>query len=124
MKGAIVVCAPPVQLLTELVTIASELSLGVSIGGDSVQLSDPEGRLLTMFDNAEPDWEWRNATLLGSGEAVDLGCLTGYAVECRWEQMFCEVIGALDARVGSLWVVDGDGVLWPAKQLDASRIQL
>jgi hypothetical protein len=42
MKGTTVVCAPSVQSLTELVTVASELSLDISVGEDSVQLSDYE----------------------------------------------------------------------------------
>ena len=124
MKGATVVCEPSVQLLPHLAAVARALGLSVQVDDDSVQVADPEGHLLTMFADAEPDWEWRNATPLGRKEAVDLGCLAGYAVECRWEQMFCDVVGALGARVAPLWVVDGDGVLWSARELDRARLRL
>ena len=124
MKGAIVVVTPPTNLLAELAVVASESGFTVRVGGESVQVSDAEGRLLTMFEDADPGWEWRHATPIGTDRQVELSGFGGFATECRWEALFCELIGALGARVRDVQVVDGDGVLWPADQLDASRIRL
>jgi hypothetical protein len=49
--------------------------------------------------------------------------MSGHSVECRWEDLFCLVVGELAARVET-WVVDGDEALWPGGFIDPGRLRL
>lgn len=120
------VTAPAVAFLTELEAVTREFGLDVlHRSEDSLQVSDPAGRLLTAFSNAEPDWEWNEAVLDETEEVVRLDCMSGYSLECRWEDLFCDVVDALASRTGvTTWVVDGDGVLWRGGSLDPAKVRL
>lgn len=127
MKGATVLVGPSVGFLRCLEAAAMTMGLGVVVGTRSLQLTDPSGRLLTAFGDAEPEWEWHYivANEPDRNESSRMNHLVGYTVECRWEDMFCEVVWALAAQLCSpVWVIDADGLLWAAGSLDPLKICL
>jgi hypothetical protein len=92
-----------------------------------VQLRDETGGLFTLFDNAEPRWEYAEGPLTAAPgvELPDISQMKGLAVECRNEQQFALVVQAIDsANASDVWVVDGDGVVWPASAVDPQRVRL
>lgn len=89
----------------------------------TLQIQDDVGRLFTLFDDAGADWEW--ADVLRRLEEADGGAVRGYAFECRWEDMLAGIGARLQAQIEKpVWVVDGDGVEWPAAAIDVERIVL
>lgn len=124
VKGATLV-SPDAELLDK----ARDLLAGahsVTAGDDSFQVVDSMGRHYTFFGVAEPDWEWR--------EHVDTArcplpagwpSMHGFAVECRWEDLFVALtMDIASVASGGLWIVDGDGVLWPASEVDIDGLRL
>jgi hypothetical protein len=118
VKGATLVSRRP-DLLGRAVAALEDGELELASGEGVIQVRDQSDRLLTMYDNAEPNWEWQETANGGSRiEGVDE--MYGYAVECRWEDLFVAVVRSLAERLcEQLWVVDGDGVLWSATSIDA-----
>ena len=47
-----------------------------------------------------------------------------YAVECRWEPMFTELVRQVGQAVPGTWVIDGDGVVWDPTMVDAATVRL
>lgn len=124
MKGAIVLVERSVPFLAALNEVRADLGLDLQHADDySLQLSDPDGRLLTAFATAEPESEWVDALVADSGQGAQADRLTGHSVECRWEDLFCKVVEALAARVAA-WVVDSDGVLWRGDSVEPGRLRL
>lgn len=100
-----------------------------SANGDTVQFRDPRGRLFTMFDGPDPelDWEVREGPYILAGGAVlpDMASVAICIIECRWEDLFASVVSEIaDALLAPSWVLDSNGVLWPASDVDPSRITL
>lgn len=125
MMGAALVVSPSVEFLTALEEVASELGLGRFRGDGNVQLTDSEGRLLTAFDDVLPEDVWNDATPRGAKAPLHVTGVVGYAVECRWADLFCEVLGTVAANARTpMWVSDTDGVLWEATDLDPAEICL
>lgn len=51
--------------------------------------------------------------------------LQSYLVECRWEEQFARTVRAVAALTGeAVWVVDGDGVVRNASDVDPAAIRL
>ncbi|MFN8076309.1 MAG: hypothetical protein U0Q15_12940 [Kineosporiaceae bacterium] len=94
-----------------------------------VQLVDSEGRLLTVFAHVDEEsaWEFRDGPFVLADESthVDTSAMTACVVECRWADLFVDVVGRLADQVPNpLWVLDADGVIWPAAEVDPSRVRL
>lgn len=126
MKGAFLVSAS-----TQLFDVVRRVLVG--LGGtyypedDAVQLRDELGNLFTVFDNAEPAYEYRDGPLVGAPgfQLPDLHDKIGLAVECRNERHFAMLVKAIaEASDSAVCVVDGDGVVWPAMEVDAARVRL
>jgi hypothetical protein len=126
VKGATVALHPSVDFIRELK--AAGLDLGHHVKrchDDYLRLADGEGRKLTAFSGSVLDREWREAELAQTGDVVRLSGLVGHAVECRWNDLFCEVVKALAFRVTTpTWVVDTNGILWWGRSLDPQHIFL
>ena len=103
---------------------------GAPISSDKViQLSDERGRLLTIFGELDPafDWEWRDGPIVmfDGSPTPPVASMTACVVECRWEDLFASTMAVIAAGVAeNLWVLDGDGVLWPAQAVDPGRVRL
>jgi hypothetical protein len=104
------------------------LALGLEVRAardDFVQLATKDGRLFTADGEAEPRWEWAASDTMADGSAApDLSGALGWAVECRWEALFCQVVAAVADLVPDLLVVDGDGVVWRGAEVDPDTIRL
>ncbi len=103
---------------------------GGSVGEDgAAQICRPAGRLLTVYEGAYSlaDWHVHDAPVAGRGGPVpDLSAMpSSCAIECRWKDWFVEAISELAERaVGAVWVLDNNGVVWSARDIDADRLQL
>lgn len=127
MKGAFLVSEEP--NLADLV-LAALRAAGAEVTLDGVaQLHDQQSRLFTVFAHPDPDsdWEWRQgpARPAREGPRPDLEMSSACWIECRWEQTFTAQVRALAlALPAASWVLDGDGVLWPAEDVDPARVRL
>ena len=104
-------------------------ALGWEVQGDVAQVRDEAGRLLTVFgglgESHASDWRDDLVPSPALDAAPDLSDALAVSVECRWEDMFATVVRRLAAHLpGPTWVVDGNGVVWPAGQVDPGSIQL
>jgi hypothetical protein len=51
--------------------------------------------------------------------------VTACIAECRWEDLFVSVVRRIAVELAvSVWVLDSDGVLWRASDVDPDRIRL
>ncbi|GAA4621865.1 hypothetical protein [Cellulomonas oligotrophica] len=103
--------------------------MGAEVRDHVAQHRDGEGRLVTVFGALDPkeaaDWQEGPFEYRGPGSAPDLSTTVAVSVECRWEDLFVSWV----ARLASLlpypaWVVDGDGVVWPATDVDPAAVCL
>lgn len=103
---------------------------GATASSDKVvQLRDDEDRLLTVYGNLNaPDYDDVRQPaegFRGAGEAPDLLTVTACVVECRWEAMVANLIAFIATRLRQpAWVLDGDGVVWPASTADPAEVRL
>lgn len=123
MKGVFLLSADP-----ELFALVERIMLdagAAAYAGKVAQLKDDQGRLLTVFGELNdlfkadmvPD------SYRGPAPAPDVSDATGVWVECRWEQWFVEWVAALAAALPDpLWVLDGNGVLWSAADVDPDEL--
>ena len=124
MKSAYVVSADP-----GFWTSATGLlgGLGAIVTNDTIQLRAPDGRLFTIFRAPDQAAEaLAEPVVAGPGldRLPDLANVEVYAVECRWEPMFAEVLHAIGQAVPGTWVVDGSGVVWDSTRVDPAKVQL
>jgi hypothetical protein len=127
VKGAFLISEDPG--LATLVLTAMK-GAGAEVAPDGVaQLRDDEGRSFTVFVHPDPenDWEWRSgpATPAVGAFQPDMTTASACWVECRWEVLFAKLVQALALALPmETWVLDGDGVLWPAVDVDPDRVRL
>ncbi len=106
------------------------LSLGGQISDDNsvIQIRDETGGFFTVY-RVPPgsEGEFRDGPLYAAPglEVPDLSAASGLAIECRSEFQFVTFVKAI-ARASPVdtWVIDGDGVVWSAGDVDASRVRL
>jgi hypothetical protein len=126
MKGAFLVSANT-QLFDVVRGVLVDLGGTYYPEDGGVQLRDELGNLFTVFGNAEPAYESRDGPLVGAPgiRLPDMRNTIGLAVECRNERHFAILVKAIaQASANAVWVVDGDGVVWPALEVDAARVRL
>ncbi|GEM00138.1 hypothetical protein [Cellulomonas terrae] len=104
-------------------------TLGADVQGQCAQFRDDEDHSLTIFGDLgqEGAWEWQQGPFefRGTAPAPDLSRAAALSVECRWEDLFASWVGRLAALLPApSWVVDGDGVVWPATQVDPVALRL
>lgn len=104
-------------------------SLGADVIVPSAQFRDDQGRVLLITGGLGLDGAgaWRDDLVASPGlDAVpDLSAAAAVLVECRWEEMFATWIAWLAALLPEpAWVVDDDGVVWPATGVDPERVRL
>ena len=94
-----------------------------------MQIQDPEGRLFTLYDEVEEEWMWevRNEphTFMSGADQPDLQTVSVCYVQCRWEDLFTDVVSRMSAKLDfPLWVLDSDGNVWSADAIDPDRLVL
>lgn len=103
--------------------------LGADVRGDVAQLRDGREGLVTVFGglgvDGASDWREHLTPAPGSGPLPDLSTAVAVSVECRWEDLFAAFVGRLAGLLPyPAWVVDGNGVVWPAERVDPGGVQL
>lgn len=124
MKGVLLVSTEP-----DLANLALEVLRGVGAGvapDGMAQLQDERGRLFTMFiDTGDDEWRHEPVTPACDGPQPDLETASACWIECRWEEMFTALVRMIALALPTTsWVIDGDGVLWPAADVDPARVRL
>ncbi|MBO0898914.1 hypothetical protein J1G42_02915 [Cellulomonas sp. zg-ZUI222] len=104
-------------------------ALGAVVDGPYAQYRDEQNHYLTIFGALDPrhahDWRDDLAASPGLDDVPDLSTALAVSVECRWEDLFAAWIARLAARLPeAAWVVDGDGVVWPAAGVDPKTVRL
>ncbi|MFE0642644.1 hypothetical protein ACFW2Y_13665 [Streptomyces sp. NPDC058877] len=125
MKGAYLI-STSTDLFDKIHSIL--LEVGAKAAADVVQLDDGQGHLFTVYE-ADPslDWDWREGpfSLRREVQMPDLAGAVACMVECRWEAMFARVVQHISAHLPqTAWVLDGNGVLWDASDVDPSEVCL
>ncbi|WP_282695780.1 hypothetical protein [Streptomyces sp. CC208A] len=104
------------------------IEAGAKSSVDVVQLEDEQGHLFTLYEvDPSADWDWREGpdSLRPGVQVPDMANATACMVECRWEEMFARVVHRISANLSrATWVLDGDGVLWDASDVDPSEVCL
>jgi hypothetical protein len=108
---------------------AALIEIGAVTYEEAVQLRDRQDRLFTMYleTDPEPQWEWREEPFVVRGDAKPPEMATASAcwVECRREGVLTRIVRQLaEALSEPVWVLDGDGVLWPAADVDPRAVVL
>ena len=88
---------------------------------------DVQGKLFTVYGPAEPEWEFREPPFVAApGASIpDMTRVRGFVIECRWEDLFVEMVRDIAAlSEGGAWVLDGDGVVWCADNVDPGLVRL
>ena len=103
--------------------------LGAQVRDGVAQVHDEQDRLLTVFGGLDekhaPDWRDDLVASPSLAAVPDLGTSTAVAVECRSEELFASWVGRLAGLLPeAAWVVDGDGVVWPAGEVDPQAVRL
>ncbi len=127
MKGAFLV-AEDDRLFDTAKQVLLSFGGNASIDDAVIQLRDEVGRLFTVYRvSPELEWEFKTGILKAASGAglPDMSRMKGVAIECRNEFQFAAMVKAIaEAGNEDMWVVDGDGVVWRASHVDASRIRL
>ena len=126
MKGAYLLSESQ-RLFDDAKRVLVGLGAQCSRDGDVVQIENEKGELFTLFDNAEPESEFKQEPLTAAPgvELPDVSRMKGLAVECRSEAQFASLAKAIAAGSSSeVWVEDGDGVIWHASDVDPKRVRL
>jgi hypothetical protein len=124
MKSAFIVSADP-----RFWSVATEILVkrGASIAEDVIQLDHPSGYLFTLFRMTEPTDEAVREPLVaapGMQQVPDLSGTEVYVAECRSEALFVDVVRDLAQAAHGTWVIDGDDVVWDAREIDAAALRL
>jgi hypothetical protein len=107
--------------------VLGRLGARCSSDGATVQLRNDAGQYFTLFDKAEPEWEYKEGPLTAAPgvELPDVTKMKGLAVECRSESQFASLVKEIaDGSESEVWVEDGDGVIWRASDVDPDRVRL
>jgi hypothetical protein len=126
MKGAFLLSASD-HLFDVVTDVLVELGGKYYPDDGAVQLRDELGNLFTVFVNAGPAYEYRSGPLTGAPgvQVPDLGSMSWLAVECRNEKYFAMAVKAIaQASDDDVWVVDGDGIVWPAAAVNPAQVRL
>lgn len=127
MKGAFLV-AINLHLEAEVRAALQKMGAKFSDEGDVCQLRDDRGRLFTVFVTLESEisWDWQDEPIIMKvGEKPNMLATTACWIECRWEDLFVRLVETIAAELTTTaWVLDSDGVLWPALQIDQGELLL
>lgn len=128
MKGAFLVSSDG-QLFETVRRVLLARGGKISADGEHAQLRTETGVLLTAYGVSPAlEWEFKSGELSAAAGTPlpEVNDMTGVAIETRSESLFATLAKAIsDASAsGDVWVVDGDGVVWPASEVDPSRVRL
>ena len=125
MKGAYLIAESP----NDLDRIAQQWRSRPTVSSSPNVIQWSEGEYLfnvftSISEYQTSDWRvsWEDSRSTTDGPPPDAAA---WWIECRSEEMFVHTLREASTWVkGSLWVLDGNDVLWPAAEMDAARILL
>lgn len=128
MKGAFLVAEDP-QLFIKVRDALVKVGASTATDGAVVQIRDERGNLLTVFRDipSSTEWEWRQGPfdVQAIGRLPDFEAATACWIECRSERAFSAMVRHIAEQLPEpAWVVDGEGALWLAAELDPERLRL
>ena len=97
--------------------------------GGMVQVADKAGRLFTLYERVPEgtDWEVRDGDFTAAlgVQLPDMHRVMACPFECRWPDLvtLCADRIGRTAEVPT-WILDGDGVVWNADNVDPNGITL
>ncbi|MCT2584635.1 hypothetical protein [Actinophytocola gossypii] len=112
-----------------LIDEGGEASLDLTGPNAVVQILDDDGRMFTVFANEDGVLDIDDDELAVASEKASLpqglaDMATCY-VECRWADLFARTVRRLEEALAEpIWVIDSDGVVWPAASVDPTRVML
>ena len=117
------------DLYQQLVTTLVQLGGWADPADQVAQLTDTEGRLFTLDDTkpGQAEWEYREGPFMaGPGVQIpDMQRITACLFSCRWTDMVVQLAQIMASRTrGTLWLLDGDGVVWDAAAVDPVAVRL
>lgn len=127
MKGAYLVAHQPdlFQIVSRVLVDRGAVS---DPAGGITQYTDPRGRLFTAEADPGPEFDYRDPPFIAAAAGQpqpDMSTVTAISVDCRWEDLFVQLCADIAAAApGPVWVLDGDGVIWPAAAVDPRRLRL
>lgn len=125
MKGAFL-AADDASLFSRVRVLLVRLGAQVAGDGAVVQLVLDSGGLFTVFRDV-PSLEWRSGTLMtpDGSRVPDLHRANACWIECRSESAFAALAHNIAQPLTSAaWVIDTDGVVWPASDVDPAHMKL
>jgi hypothetical protein len=123
MKSALFVCRDTGVFARAVVVIRKR---GGSANAEVAQLVTND-RMINVFAANALDAFMGEGPLTPSidMEVPDLSGAIGLTIECRWEDLFVDIVHELAGEVsGPSWVLDTDGIAWGAATVDPIRIRL
>lgn len=127
MKGAFLV-TEDVKLFEVAKRVLLRLGGQVSADDAVAQLRDETGGLFTVYRvPPEAEWEFKTGKLTPAPRSTlpDMSLMKGIAIECRNEFTFVTVVRAIAKTIArEAWVVDGDGMVWCAREVNPAQIRL
>lgn len=104
-------------------------TLGVTAVADAAQITEGEGKSLSIEGELDEAiaWDWQEGPFefRGPEPYPEMSRMSALLVQCRSEEMIADWMGRLAALVDvPLWVLDGEGVVWPADDVDPSQVRL
>jgi hypothetical protein len=124
MKSAFMLSPEP-RLLQRAESVL--VGMGAQRAADGcVQFRDPAGRLFTIWPSS-PEELLVDGPLpcMSVGASPEVTSMQVLYIECRWEDLFIRVITRIASELASpAWIVDSADVMWPALEVDPSRIVL
>ncbi|ANF32559.1 hypothetical protein A0130_13555 [Leifsonia xyli] len=124
MKSAFILSEDPALFETFSALIVAEG--GRTAGHDYAQISDRQGRIMTVFAlESDDDLSIPPDRVVGMPPLSPLSSLAACSVEFRWEQIVVHWFKAVAREVeGGAWLLDSDGVLWSVHSIDPEHVNL
>lgn len=128
MKSALLV-SYRADLFDVVSHVLRKLSPDVAEAVNYARMVDTDGRILTVFgaphEHTYSSLREEENTPREGVTAPDMDLVRVCVIECRWEDLFANVVREVAHAVREpCWVVDGDGVIWDAANVDPTLIRL
>jgi hypothetical protein len=126
MKSGFFLSTDP-ELSTEILRFFRHLGADISEDEQYMWWVDPQGRAIAVDADFPEHFapEYEEPVVSPDGAPCATAGVTGCYFECRSEELVAEVVARLaQSRKDPYWVLDSNGVAWPALAVDVSRIVL
>ena len=97
--------------------------------GGVVQIIDSVGHLFTLYERVPDGTEWEfqdgSFTAAPGVQQPDMRCVVACPFECRWPDLVTRLANRISRTADEpTWVLDSDGVVWDAENVDPGEVVL